>query len=190
MTKILDSLMIVNSVIYYISIGLFCILIIFIFSACSPLTSINHEVRTSYKPHYNIFQSFIAQPYQEELKMGKDGGLIIADGTSALLHRLAFVQMAQKSKNVRDFIFLSPFFMEANKEDAMRKMCDEYAAIMRRVAKKNNRPFVDIQAEFDKFLQHRSGIGLSWDRVHPYYIGAMIIARAILREIGFDRPLF
>lgn len=99
-------------------------------------------------------------------------------------------QMAQKSKNVRDFIFLSPFFMEANKEDAMRKMCDEYAAIMRRVAKKNNRPFVDIQAEFDKFLQHRSGIGLSWDRVHPFYIGAMIIARAILREIGFDRPLF
>lgn len=109
MTKILDSLMTVNSVIYYISIGLFCILIIFIFSACSPLTSINHEVRTSYKPHYNIFQSFIAQPYQEELKMGKDGGLIIADGTSALLHRLAFVQMAQKSIDIQTYIFKNEF---------------------------------------------------------------------------------
>ncbi len=84
---------------------LLCVLILLIFTACSPLTSINHSVKTSYKPQYNSFKSPIAQPYKEELKHGKDGALIIADGTSALLHRLAFVQMAQKNIDIQTYIY-------------------------------------------------------------------------------------
>ena len=99
-------------------------------------------------------------------------------------------QICDKSKNFRNFVFLSPFFMEDNKQDAMRKMTDEYIGIMKEVADKNKVPFVNIQEEFDKFLKYRSGISISWDRVHPGYIGAMIIARAILRFIGFDKPLY
>ncbi len=84
---------------------LFCILILIIFSACSPLTSMNHSVKTNYQPIYNSFTSPIAEPYKEELQQKKDGALIIADGTSALLHRLAFVQMAKKSIDIQTYIY-------------------------------------------------------------------------------------
>ena len=41
-----------------------------------------------------------------------------------------------------------------------------------------------MQAAFDKFLQHRSGISISWDRVHPGDTGSMIIARRLLEEMN------
>ena len=84
---------------------LLCILVLLIFSACSPLTSMNHSVKTHYTPHYNSFKSPIAEPYKEELEQKKDGALIIADGSSALLHRLGFVQMATKTIDIQTYIY-------------------------------------------------------------------------------------
>ncbi|MWV66566.1 phospholipase D family protein [Helicobacter saguini] len=81
------------------------VLIALIFTACSPLTKIEHDTKTTYTPQYNVFDSPIATPYQNELREGKDGALIIADGTSALLHRLAFIQMAQKSIDIQTYIY-------------------------------------------------------------------------------------
>lgn len=80
-------------------------LIILIFTACSPLTSMNHSIKSEYMPDYNTFISPIAIPYKEELKGDKDGALIISDGTSALLHRLAFVQMAKTSIDIQTYIY-------------------------------------------------------------------------------------
>ncbi|RDU61225.1 phospholipase [Helicobacter sp. MIT 14-3879] len=85
--------------------SLLYILIVLIFTACSPLTSINHDTKSEYMPQYNTFKGPIATPYKEELKGNKDGALIIADGTSALLHRLAFVQMAQTSIDIQTYIY-------------------------------------------------------------------------------------
>ena len=73
-------------------------------TACSPLTSIDHPPST-YTPDYGNFHSPIAKPYDEELARGKDGALIIADGASALLHRLALVQMAQTSIDIQTYIY-------------------------------------------------------------------------------------
>lgn len=84
---------------------LFCVLILMICTACSPLTSINHNIKTQYKPAYNTFTSPIAEPYKEELQQQKDGALLIADGSSALLHRLGFVQMATKSIDIQTYIY-------------------------------------------------------------------------------------
>ena len=67
---------ILNLSISFISAILLCVLVILIFSACSPLTSINHSVKTNYTPDYNNFTGPIAEPYQEELKQQKDGALI------------------------------------------------------------------------------------------------------------------
>ena len=88
-----------------LSVVLTLVLVAVIFSACSPLTSINHSVQTTYTPQYNSFSSPISNVYKDELESGKDGALIIADGTSALLHRLAFVQMAQKSIDIQTYIY-------------------------------------------------------------------------------------
>ena len=92
--------------------------------------------------------------------------------------------MAERSKEVREFVFVSPFFMEGNRTDAMRQMTERYAAVMKRVADRRGLRFVDMQAAFDKFLQHRSGISISWDRVHPGDTGSMIIARRLLEEMN------
>ena len=93
--------------------------------------------------------------------------------------------MAESSKEVREFVFVSPFFMEGNRTDAMRQMTERYAAVMKKVADRRGLRFVDMQAAFDKFLQHRSGISISWDpRVHPGDTGSMIIARRLLEEMN------
>lgn len=100
-----DFFTILSLSVSFISAILLCVLVLLIFSACSPLTSMNHSVKTHYTPNYNNFTSPIATPYKEELKQQKDGALIIADGSSALLHRLGFVQMATKSIDIQTYIY-------------------------------------------------------------------------------------
>lgn len=93
-------------------------------------------------------------------------------------------QMAGSADKVREFVFVSPFFMEGNRADPMRQMTEQYAAVMKKVADRRGLRFVDMQAAFDIFLQHRSGISISWDRVHPGDTGSMIIARRLLKEMN------
>jgi len=44
---------------------------------------------------------------------------------------------------------------------------------------------VDTQAAFDTSLKHRYSAALSWDRVHPNTAGHMVLAHAVLTELGF-----
>ena len=55
---------------------------------------------------------------------------------------------------------------------------------MKEVAKKYNRPVLDIQKAFDEYMKSRPGQSISWDRIHPNEVGSMIIARALLKEFG------
>ncbi len=88
---------------------------------------------------------------------------------------------------VKGVIILSPYYMETNREDKMRRMCDEYGKICADVAKKYNCRFVNIQQAFDDYLVYRYPAYISWDRVHPGEIGSTIIAREFLKAIGIDR---
>lgn len=87
-------------------------------------------------------------------------------------------------KTTAKLIFMSPFYMETNKSDAMRRRTDEYAAICKKVAAARNIPFVDVQAAFDEYLKHRYPAFVSWDRVHPGRYGSVVIARAFLNAVG------
>lgn len=80
--------------------------------------------------------------------------------------------------------FLLPYYVEPNRNDAMRKRAEEYAAICQSVAREHDIPYVDLQAAFDAYLEHRYPAYITWDRVHPGRIGSMIIARAFLQAIG------
>ena len=90
---------------------------------------------------------------------------------------------------VKGLFIISPFYMEANNDDSMKKMMVEYAKICASVAKKYGATYIDVQADFDAHLQHRYPAYISWDRVHPNWVGGMIIARRIMKEIGAD-PLW
>lgn len=80
-------------------------------------------------------------------------------------------------------VLVTPYFLEPNREDPMRKMCDEFAAIIRKLAEEYKLPLVDVQVEFDAFLSKASTYRLSPDRVHPNNPGHYIIAEALLNTL-------
>jgi lysophospholipase L1-like esterase len=88
-----------------------------------------------------------------------------------------------QTKNV---IFLSPFFMELNKDDAMRSAMDKYGDAMREVAQEHGLLFVDVQKAFDDYFQHHHPMSVAWDRIHPDMTGHMVIAKAFLDAVGFE----
>lgn len=80
---------------------------------------------------------------------------------------------------------MTPFYIEPNRNDAMRAQMDRYGEIVRELAAKHNTLFVDTQAAFDAAMQTYYPATLAWDRVHPNQIGHMILARAFLQSLGF-----
>lgn len=88
---------------------------------------------------------------------------------------------------VKGMFIMSPFYMEANNADPMKQRMVEYAAICKEVAEKYGVKYIDLQCEFDEHLKYRYPAYISWDRVHPNWVGGMLIARKILKEIGADR---
>ena len=63
---------------------------------------------------------------------------------------------------------------------------DEFGEVVRRTAAKHKAAFVDTQAAFDRVLAWITPTQLAPDRVHVNQVGHMVIARALLEEIGFD----
>ena len=87
---------------------------------------------------------------------------------------------------VKGMILMTPFFLEPNREDPMRKGVDELGAVTQKLAEEYGLVFVDVQAVFDGYLRYRHPSYLAWDRVHPNQVGAFLIARAFLDAVGFS----
>lgn len=87
---------------------------------------------------------------------------------------------------VKGIFILSPYIMEINKEDFMRKRMDEYVAISKKLAEKHGCVFVDFQKVYEDYCKIRHSSYISWDRVHPNQIGATLMAREFLKYCGFD----
>lgn len=89
-------------------------------------------------------------------------------------------------KKIKGIVMMSPHFIELNKNDTMRVMMDEYGKVAKEIAEKYNTYYVDTQAAFDKYLESHHACNLAWDRIHPNNTGHMIIAKALLKEVGFE----
>ncbi len=87
---------------------------------------------------------------------------------------------------VKGVFLLSPYLMEANREDFMRKRIDEYVAICKRLAEKHGCIWVDLQQIFESYCQTHHSSRLAWDRIHPNLVGATLIAKSFLKAAGFD----
>ena len=95
--------------------------------------------------------------------------------------------MVEKCKNAGiECILMSPYYMETNKADLMRAKMDEYRFAMQEVAKEKGVKYIDLQVPFDEYLKYRYPAYISWDRIHPGNVGALIIAKTFLKHIGFD----
>ena len=88
--------------------------------------------------------------------------------------------------SAKGVLLITPYYMEPSKEDALRARMDEYGAIVRDLAEQHNCLLLDLQAEWDAYFAHRHSSYIAWDRIHPNYVGATYIARAVLARLGFD----
>lgn len=94
------------------------------------------------------------------------------------------IEKTQKSGAVP--VILSPFFLETDKKDRMRMMCDRINAGYRTLAEKYHIGYIDIQSELDAYVQAvGSSYLLSGDRVHPKALGCALIAKTIYRHPAF-----
>lgn len=96
-------------------------------------------------------------------------------------------KMVVSAKSFAKGVFLmTPYIMEPQKGDLMRARMDVYGEICRKIAEKHNVTFIDLQAMFDRYFEHRHSAYIAWDRIHPNQVGATLIAREFLRTCEFD----
>jgi lysophospholipase L1-like esterase len=94
--------------------------------------------------------------------------------------------IGQVQGELRSLILMTPFYIEANRQDPMRARMGEYGDVVRRLAPEVDATLVDTQAAFDAVLEHYYPATLAWDRIHPNQTGHMVLARAFLKAIGFE----
>jgi len=87
---------------------------------------------------------------------------------------------------LKGLVLMTPYFIEPNRDDPMRKMMDQYADAARGLAVKHKAVCVDTQAAMDEVLKDVPSMSLAQDRVHPNLTGHMILARAFLKQIGYS----
>lgn len=92
----------------------------------------------------------------------------------------------QVRSSLQGLVLMTPYILEPNREQPIRKMMDQYGVAVLELAGKHNALFVDTQAAFDAVLRWIDPMELAQDRVHVNLVGHMIIARAFLHSIGYD----
>jgi lysophospholipase L1-like esterase len=113
-------------------------------------------------------------------KMAK--AAVLADEYESTLNRL----VAQIRPTLLGLVMMTPFFVEPDGNDSMRRCTDEYGAIVRAVAEAHDAILIDTQAGFDRAMQGTSPAELAQDRVHPTARGHELLARMFLGAVGFQ----
>ena len=80
-------------------------------------------------------------------------------------------------------MLMTPFMVEPNRDEPMRRRMDDYGRIVQRLAERHGTLFVDTQKAFDAVLTTTHPMALAWDRIHPNSTGHLILARAFLSAI-------
>ncbi len=94
--------------------------------------------------------------------------------------------ITQTKSSLKGLVLMTPFYIEPNKQDAMRARMDQYGGIVKKLATKHQAVLVDTQAAFDQVMASVYGTSLALDRVHPNQTGHMVLARAFLRAVKFQ----
>ena len=87
---------------------------------------------------------------------------------------------------VKGIFLLTPYYVEPNIEDMMRARIDEYVEICKKLADKHNCILVDFQNLFEDYCKIRHSSFIAWDRVHPNYVGATLMAKEFLSKCEFE----
>ena len=91
--------------------------------------------------------------------------------------------LTQTRHDLKGLILMSPYFIEPDPSNLMRKHMDAYSSVVEKLAYEFDAIFVDTQAAFNRYLVHRPARSLSDDLIHPNKTGHMIIANEFLESI-------
>ncbi|MCQ2433375.1 MAG: SGNH/GDSL hydrolase family protein [Clostridia bacterium] len=87
---------------------------------------------------------------------------------------------------VKGVFLVTPYYIEPNSEDMMRRRMNDYVAICYKLAEKHGCTLIDFQKMYEDYCKIRHSSYIAWDRVHPNQIGATLMARTFLDACGFD----
>lgn len=77
----------------------------------------------------------------------------------------------------------TPFHIQPDRSDPMRRMMDAYGAAVRGLARTHHAACVDAQALFDEACGVRSALEWAGDRIHPTPDGHRLLAEAMMRAL-------
>lgn len=93
--------------------------------------------------------------------------------------------LLQTKPLVKGITLLTPFYVEPDKDQPMRKRMDEYGQLVRKIAREHGCRFGDTQAAYDKALKSVPFATLAGDKVHPSSAGHMVLSRTFLKTIDY-----
>ena len=82
-----------------------------------------------------------------------------------------------------NIVMLTPYMIENNHQDAMRKEMIRFAQVCKEVAEEYQLSCLDLQAGFDKLLETTHPMYYGWDRIHPNIVGQTMISHLLLRYL-------
>ncbi len=94
--------------------------------------------------------------------------------------------LGQARANGAQLIMMTPYLIEADQRDLMRRQVDLYGSAVHVIAAEYGAVLVDTQAAFDAALAQRPLSHWSGDRVHPSVAGHALLARTWLHAVGVN----
>jgi lysophospholipase L1-like esterase len=91
-----------------------------------------------------------------------------------------------RERTKASLILMTPYMIEPDRAQPMRATMDSYGATVSVLAQEYDARFVDTQAAFDAVLATTEPADWAPDQIHPNGPGNAVIARALLRAIGFS----
>ena len=88
--------------------------------------------------------------------------------------------IARTRTRLQGLILMTPFYVQGDRSDPMRRRLEEYRAMTTKLAARHGAILVDTQAAIDLALAEQDYAEIAEDRVHPTKAGHAIVARAFL----------
>ncbi len=116
-----------------------------------------------------------------------DGLATIKDQVTIEEYEATLVELIQQTRPyLQGLVLMTPYFIEPNRQEPMRKMMDQYGNVVHHLAKEFQAILVDTQAALDTVLAHLPPAALSSDRVRPNLTGHLLLARAFLKAVDYS----
>lgn len=93
--------------------------------------------------------------------------------------------LLQTKPLVKGITLLTPFYVEPDRDQPMRKRMDEYGKLVRQLAKEHGCRFGDTQSAYDQALRSVAFGTLAGDKVHPSPTGHMVLTRVFLKTVDY-----